>query len=89
MLLSAVAREEEYLLYNVAAALAGPTDAPGEVTLAGIGRRIIFQEFCEALDDAQEVIEVMSDPARERPHGFHLLRMPEPFFQKSLFRKVP
>src|SRR5215208_3626426 len=54
--------------------VAMPLDAPG-------GRRA--HEFRAADDDREQVVEIVSDTARELAHRVHLLRMPKLLLELS------
>jgi hypothetical protein len=41
-----------------------------------------------ANNGCQEIVEVVSDPARQLPNGFHLLCLPELFLQVPPFGNV-
>ena len=43
-----------------------------------IRRQLLDQEFAEAEDDGQQVVEVVRDAAGQAADGLHALRMPQP-----------
>src|ERR1700745_2145240 len=63
------ATEDEHAVDNRAAALAGDQDAL-EVTMeAAVIDHVAHGHLTKAEDRAQDVVEVVRDTARERPHG--------------------
>ena len=52
------------------------------------GFQLLEQDFGVAVDDHQQVVEVVGDAARQAPDGFHFLRLPELFFQLAALGNV-
>jgi hypothetical protein len=49
---------------------------------------ILRSEERIAEDDREEIVEVVRNPSRELPHGFHLLRLAQLFFELATFAHV-
>ena len=49
----------------------------------GVGAVLLHYDFGVSANDHQQIIEVVSDAARETTHRFHLLRLPNLFFQHT------
>src|SRR5579864_6377783 len=58
--------------------------------MSGIaGTKTAQQDFRVAMDDGEQVVEVVGHPAREAADGFHFLGLAELGFQATLFGNFP
>ncbi len=69
--------EHQKLFREVRGSLTGLADFLEIVAHAVIALQIDQHELAVAQDDGKDVVEVMSNAAREPAHGFHFLRLPK------------
>ena len=83
-----LAREREELFRQLRRPLSGVLDLRNLLEERILLRDVLEREAAVPQNRGQQVVEVMCDPAREKADGFHLLRLPELFFQATLFGQI-
>ncbi len=79
--------KSQQLLGQSGGLFGGGHDLVGPERLGGIGGGHLHQ-LGVAGDDAQNIVEIVGHAARQPAHGFHLLRLAQPFFQVLLLGDV-